>query len=125
LKRQSRLLLDKAHHAIHAAEILIREGEVEFAVGRAYYAMFYAVSALLAENDLGSTKHSGVHALFGEYFAKPGRIDPKFHRFLLDGFDRRLQADYSFEAVITTEEVIAMVDQARELLAHAEKLLPA
>lgn len=123
MKRQSQLLLDKAHHALHAAEVLLREKEMEFAAGRAYYAMFYTASALLAENGMGSTKHSGVHALFGEHFAKPGRIDPKFHRLLLDGFDRRLQADYNFEAVIATEEVTAMIDGAREFLAHSEKLL--
>ena len=67
MKEQSWRLLDKAHHAIHAAEVLIREGETECAAGRAYYAMFYTASALLAEDGLGSTKHSGVYALFGEY----------------------------------------------------------
>ena len=122
MKEQSQLLFAKARRAIHAAEILVRGGEADSAAGRAYYAMFYTASALLAENDLESTKHSGVHALFGEHFAKPGRIDPKFHRFLLDAFDRRLQADYSFEAVITGEEVIAMIEHAREFLAHAEDL---
>jgi uncharacterized protein (UPF0332 family) len=68
-------------------------------------------------------KHSGVHALFGKHFAKPGRIDSRFHRFLLDAFDRRLQAGYGFEAVITSEEVNLMIDQAREFLAHAQDLL--
>jgi uncharacterized protein (UPF0332 family) len=38
-------------------------------------------------------------------------------------FDWRLQADYGFEALITTEEVTAMIDQAREFLAHIEKFL--
>jgi uncharacterized protein (UPF0332 family) len=85
--------------------------------------MFYVASALLAENGLGSAKHSGVHALFGKFFAKPGRIDPQFHRFLLDAFDRRLQAEYGFEAVITAEEVNLMINQARDFLSHAERLL--
>lgn len=67
-------LLQKGRHAIRAAEILFREQETDFAAGRAYYAMFYIASALLAENDLRSGKHSGVHALFGEHFAKSGRI---------------------------------------------------
>ena len=122
LKKQVSLLLSKAHHAIRAADILIREGEIEGAAGRAYYAMFYVASALLAQNGLGSAKHSGIHALFGEYFAKPGHVDPKFHRFLLNGFDLRLQADYNFEAVITIEEAATMLDQAREFLAHIEKM---
>ena len=67
--------------------------------------MFYIASALLAEDGLGSGRHSGVHALFGERFAKPGRTDREFHRFLLDAFDRRIQADYGFEAQISPEEV--------------------
>jgi uncharacterized protein (UPF0332 family) len=123
LKEQSRRFLEKARHAIHAAEILLREDESDSAAGRAYYAMFYIASALLAEIGLESTKHSGVHALFGEHFAKPGRIHAKFHRFLLDAFDRRIQADYGFEGPISREEVVTMIDQAREFLAQAEPLL--
>jgi uncharacterized protein (UPF0332 family) len=75
--------------------------------------MFYTASALLAEHGLESTKHSGVHALFGQHLVKPGRISPKFHRFLLDAFDRRIQADYGFEALISAKEVASMVEQAR------------
>ena len=103
MKEQTRRLLDKALRAIHAPEVLLRESETDFAAGRAHYAMFYTASALLVEVGLNSTKHSGVHSLFGERFAKTGRIDPKFHRFMLDAFDRRLQADYGFEAAITGE----------------------
>lgn len=125
MKEQSRLLLEKARRAIRAAEILTREDETDFAAGRAYYAMFYVASALLAEHGFRATKHPGVHALFGEHFAKPGRIDPKFHRFLLDAFDRRLHADYGFETVIAGEEVIMTIDQAREFLTQVENLLPA
>ncbi len=118
-------LLQKGRHAIRAAEILFREQETDFAAGRAYYAMFYIASALLAENDLRSGKHSGVHALFGEHFAKSGRVNSKFHRFLLDAFDRRIQADYGFDALISREEVAIMLDQAREFLAEAERILGA
>ena len=113
MTEHSRRLLEKARHAIRAAEILFREDESDSAAGRAYYAMFYTASALLAENSLHLAKHSGVHALFGEHFARPGRINPKFHRFILDAFDRRIQADYGFQAVISREEVATMIEQAR------------
>lgn len=124
MKEHTRNLLDKAHHAIHAAEILLREGEMDSAAGRAYYAMFYVASALLAEHGLRASKHSGVHALFGEHFVKSGRIDAKFHRFLLDAFDRRLHADYSFETAITEAEVITMIAETREFMARVQSLLP-
>lgn len=67
--------------------------------------MFYIAEALLAEKGLRSRKHGGVQAMFGEYFARTGRIDAKFHRFLLDAFDRGLQADYGFDAVIGHDEI--------------------
>ncbi len=116
-------LLEKARRAIQAAATLLQHGDTDFAAGRAYYAMFYTAEALLNEKGLCSQKHGGVHALFGEHFTKTGLVNAKFHRFLLDAFDRRLQADYAFEAVITREEVTAMIEQAREFLAEAQKFL--
>jgi uncharacterized protein (UPF0332 family) len=116
-------LLEKARRAIHAAETLLQHEDVDFAAGRAYYAMFYAAEALLSQKGLHSRKHGGVHALFAQEFIKPGLMDAKFHRFLLDAFDRRLQADYAFDAVLDMEEVTRMIEQAREFVEVAEKLL--
>ena len=85
--------------------------------------MFYTAEALLSEKGLRFRKHGGVHALFGEHFIKTGLTDAKFHRFLLDAFDRRLQADYGFDTVIGKEEVNEMIAQAREFLDEAERFL--
>lgn len=116
-------LLEKARSAILATTTLLEHGDVDFAAGRAYYAMFYIAEALLSEKGFRSYKHSGVHALFGEHFTKTGLMNGKFHRLLLDAFDRRLQADYGLEAIITEEEVTEMIEQAREFLVQAEKFL--
>jgi uncharacterized protein (UPF0332 family) len=115
--------LEKARRSIAAAEVLRHQGHADFAAGRAYYAMFYTAEAMLAERGLGSRKHGGVHALFGEHFTKTRLLDPKFHRFLLDAFDRRLQADYGFDAVISPVEVDRMIEQAREFINEAELIL--
>lgn len=123
LNADTRKLLEKARRATRAAEILLQHEHLDFAAGRAYYAMFYTVEALLSEKGLHSRKHGGVHALFGEHFIKTELMDAKFHRFLLDAFDRRLQGEYGLDAVLSTEEVIAMIEQAREFLKEAEKLL--
>ena len=125
MKEPSRKLLDKASRSIHAAEVLLAASEVDFAAGRAYYAMFYTAEALLYERDLRSRKHSGVHSLFGEHFAKPGLIDPKYHRWLVTASNRRLLGDYGFEATITEKEVRATIQQAREFLNEARRLLEA
>jgi uncharacterized protein (UPF0332 family) len=118
-------LLEKAGRAIRAAEVLLGKGDAEFAAGRAYYAMFYVAEALLNERDLRFQKHGGVHGAFGEHFARSGMIDAKFHRWLLEAFDRRIQADYGLDAVVTTEEADRMVEQAREFLLEGRRFLDA
>jgi uncharacterized protein (UPF0332 family) len=80
VKEASEKLMVKASRAIRAAEVLLREGDLDFAAGRAYYAMFYVAEALLYEKELQFRKHSGVHSAFGEHFAKTGLLDAKFHR---------------------------------------------
>ena len=47
MKEATQQLLDKAARAIHAAETLLQAGDVEFATGRTYYAMFYVAETLL------------------------------------------------------------------------------
>lgn len=123
MKRETQQLLDKAHRALGAAKTLLDHGDADFAAGRAYYSMFYVAEALLHEKDLRSRKHSGVIALFGENFAKTGTMDVKFHRWLLDAFDKRILADYGIEAVLTREDGAQMIVQAREFLGAARRLL--
>jgi uncharacterized protein (UPF0332 family) len=40
-------------------------------MNRLYYAMFYAVLALLQEKEMGTSKHSGAIALFDREFVVP------------------------------------------------------
>ena len=123
MKEETEKLLQKASRAVQAAQILLKEGAVDFAAGRAYYAMFYVAEALLSEKGLRFRKHGGVHAAFGEQFAKSGLLDPKFHRWLLDAFDKRIQGDYGTEASVTSEDVTQMIEQAREFLQEAPRYL--
>jgi uncharacterized protein (UPF0332 family) len=123
MKEQTRKLLVKAERAIGAADTLLRAGDADFAAGRTYYAMFYVAEALLHEMGLRFRKHGRVHGAFGKHFAATGRLDPKFHRWLLDAFDTRLQADYGVEVTTTAEDAATMITQARELLEAARRYL--
>jgi uncharacterized protein (UPF0332 family) len=125
VKQKTGQLLDKAERAIKAAETLLAEGDADFAAGRAYYAMFYVAEALLNERGLGFSKHSAVHASFGEQFAKTGQLDSKFHRWLIDAFDKRLEGDYGTEIKVLPEDVTAIISQAREFLHSARRHLGA
>ncbi|MBN2466324.1 HEPN domain-containing protein [candidate division WOR-3 bacterium] len=123
MKAETARLLDKAQHAIRAAEILLDADERDFAAGRAYYAMFYVAEALLVERGKRFRKHSAVHAAYGDQFGKSGILEPKYHRWLLDAFDRRIVSDYDTTGEISPHEVREMINRAKEFLAQAAGFL--
>jgi uncharacterized protein (UPF0332 family) len=120
---EARKLLDKAAHALNAADLLLEGEEVDFAAGRAYYAMFYTAQALLLAAGLSFARHTAVHAGYGQEFAKTGSMDPKFHRWLLDAYDQRIRADYATGGSLEPEDVHEIMAQAREFLHAAHRFL--
>ena len=90
-----RKLLDKADHALEVAEELKRKNYHSDAASKVYYAMFYAAQALLKSEEIDVKKHSAVESSIGYYFAKPGRLDPKYHKMLINARKIREIADFS------------------------------
>ena len=97
-------LIEQANESLSAAKLLYREGYYGFAAARAYYTMFYIAEAFLLGKDLAFSKHSGVHAAFGEHFSKTGIVPPEFHRYLIRGMEIRHIGDYSMGKNISPEE---------------------
>ena len=109
-------LLRKAEHSIEAAKVMRQNGYFDFAVSRAYYAMFYLAEAFLLEKGLAFSKHSAVHAAFGEHFVRAGILPAELHRALIHGMEARLTGDYD-----STKEV--SMDEAEEQIANAEQFM--
>jgi len=105
---ESRLYFDYARRDLQAAESNLELGFYHITISRAYYAMFYAASALLASRGITRSKHSGVLSAFGEYFVKTGLIEPEYAKMLGHAFDSRLDSDYdlTYTAEMATAEDI-------------------
>jgi uncharacterized protein (UPF0332 family) len=120
---QAALLL-KARKSLRGAHVLAdQEFLYDFAVSRAYYAMFYVAEAFLLEDGLAFSKHSAVIAAFGERFAKTGRVPVEFHRYLLDGEDRRNMGDYGLGLELSRADADEQIARAEQFLDLAERLL--
>jgi uncharacterized protein (UPF0332 family) len=124
MREYARKLLDKALDTIEAAEVLTNMGKAEIAAGRAYYAMFYVAEALLFNQfDLKLNRHGQVIAAYGKHFAKTKELDPKYHRWLRDGFEKRISGDYGVDTGIEEDVATDMINQAREFLEVSQKYL--
>ncbi len=124
MKEYTSKLLDKALDAIEAAEGLTNMGKAEFAAGRAYYAMFYIAEALLYNQfDLKLNQHGQVIAAYGKHFAKTKELNPKYHRWLRDGFEKRIFGDYGVDTGIEEDTAAEMINQARDFLLDARRYI--
>jgi uncharacterized protein (UPF0332 family) len=92
MKEVTEKTLLKASRALRAMEVFLREGDADFAVRGAYDAMFFTAEALRKETGLRSQQHNGGYAGFGEPFVRSGLLESKFHRWLLDAFDKRVMS---------------------------------
>ena len=117
------MLINKAEHALEVAEELIENGYSSDAASKVYYSMFYAAQALLKSEDINVIKHSAVESAFGYYFVKPGRIDPKFHRMLIDARKVREIADYDIYEEIVEPVASLKVEEGKMFLAYIKDFL--
>lgn len=116
-------LIEKAEHALEVAEKLMNDGYASDAASKVYYSMFYAAQALLRSEDIDVIKHSAVESSLGYYFAKTGRLDPKYHRMLIDARKIREIADYDIQEEIVETVASLKVEEGKEFLSIIKKLL--
>jgi uncharacterized protein (UPF0332 family) len=123
VKETTQQLFARAADSIEAADILLTNGKIDIAAGRAYYAMFYIAEALLNEKGFKFGKHGNVIAAYGQHFAKTKQLDPKYHRWLLTSFDQRQIGDYALDPNVEKNVVVQMIFQAQEFLQAAKSYL--
>ena len=115
--------VEQAHETLKESQILFGEKALRGTVNRAYYAMFYALLALLATKRLGTSKHSGAISLFDREFVKNGLLPKELSKFLHIAFDRRQNSDYG--EMITIDQNIAKetINNAEIFISEVEKYL--
>ncbi len=115
-------LLVKATRSLRSARNLLEDGDLDFAISRAYYAMFYAAEAALLSRDVRRSKYGAVIAAFGATFVATGLIDRRHHSALHAAFLDRSESDYGklFPARESVERRLAeageFVEAVRALL---------
>jgi uncharacterized protein (UPF0332 family) len=102
---------NKARDSLRSAHRELAANAYTFAINRAYYALFYAVSALLFEQGRQFSKHSGVRAAFNRDIIRPGRLSREHGDLYNQLFRDRQEGDYveftEFDAPYVREKIEA------------------
>ena len=120
----ARYRIKQAEESLEEARFLFEGGKSpRSVVNRAYYAMFYAVLALLIYEQYSSSKHAGVISYFNRRFIKEEVFDAELGRSLNKAFELRQRADYREYAEVTLEEVAPYIEKAESFVQAAKDYL--
>lgn len=123
-KREAvRLLMEKADDALRAAQ---RERELSppTAVNRAYYAYFYAASAVLIAEGRKFVKHAGTRNAVHEFLVHKGRLPAEIGKQYDKLMTTRHEADYETTILWTPDDARKAVATAEQIVTALRILLP-
>ena len=123
MKEEAKSHLQRAERFLEEARYLAAGKYWGAVVNRTYYAMFHAATAVLLEDGIERSSHKALISAFGEEVAKKGRLDAKYHRFLIDAFEWRSESDYFADPGETEEEATESIHRAEELLTACRGLV--
>ena len=115
--------LEQADESLEAARTLLVKKLIRPSINRAYYAMFYAVLALLAQGKKETSKHSGAIAIFDRDFVKQGIFKKNYSRWLHDAFDLRQRSDYAAEYHASPEDAKITLKNAETFVNAVKNVL--
>ncbi len=113
--------IESARKTFEAAKVLSENGFWNSAVNRLYYAVFYAVNALLVLNEIQTKSHSATKSQFSLHFVKTGRFDKKYGRLLSELFDWRQKGDYENMFDYNSDLVEPLFEPAVEMIELIEE----
>jgi len=114
---------ERALESLKAAHRELEAGAYSFAINRAYYALFYAVSALLLDEGRRFGKHSGVRSAFNRDVIKPGRLSEEHGKLYNQLFRDRQEGDYIEFTKFDAQYVQEKIDVCETFLAALRPLI--
>jgi uncharacterized protein (UPF0332 family) len=115
--------LHRAKNTFEEAKDLLNLQHWHGASNRLYYACYYAVMALLAQNGHLSHTHNGAFSLFGKYFVTTGIICKEYNKLYRNLFDLRQNGDYSDWISIEEDDILPLLAPAKQFIETIEKLI--
>ena len=115
--------LDRAVQSLRAARELAAKGFYDFAASRAYYAAFYAATALLLKEGMTFRKHSGVLTAIHQHFVKTGKLSKESGKALNWLFEVRGVGDYGGIAHVSEPEAERAIEEAENFIQAVKALI--
>ena len=108
--------LDLALNCLNTAKVNRDIGDYRAAANRSYYAIFHAMRAVLALDEVDMSKHSGIMAEFRRRYLKTEILDRKLSATISQAFEVRNASDYDDFYIVSREDVDLQIDKAIQFI---------
>lgn len=112
--------LSSAKERLESARLLLDAGQYKDSIGRSYYAIFTAVRAVLARDQVDFSKHAGVIAYFQREYIKSAIFDIKYSKILQWAFQIRNNCDYDDFFIVSKEDATEQYKNAVDMVQAIE-----
>ena len=116
--------LEKAKETLHTAKVVFKEvKDYTSANNRAYYAIFYAIRAVLALEQKDFKRHKDVVAYFNQNYINKEIFPKMIGRKIAQAQKIREDSDYDDEYEPSYEKTQQQINTAEELIKYVEKYI--
>jgi uncharacterized protein (UPF0332 family) len=122
-KDNFRLYMENAREMLEVAKLNLGSDYYGSACNRAYYAIFYAASALLFAKNMSFGKHSAVISAYRQNFIKTGEFDVKWSDIYQRVMSHRQTGDYDINTRVEKEQAAGDVMDAQAFVEEVEQWL--
>lgn len=120
----ARYRLEKAKETLHTAEMVFKEvKDYTSANNRAYYAIFYAIRAILALEQKDFKRHKDVVAYFNQNYINKEIFPKMIGRKIAQAQKIREDSDYDDEYEPSYEKTEQQINTAKELIKYVEEYI--
>ena len=115
--------LEQSKENLEEAEALFNINKFKGANNRAYYAIFHAIKAILAIEQVYFKKHSSVIAYFNKTYISTNVFSRDLGKRISEARFYREKSDYIDFYIVTKEESQEQIETAKMMIEMAEKYI--
>ncbi len=115
--------LNRALEELDTANLLIKNDKLRAANNRAYYSIYYAITAILCLEPIAFKKHKDTLAYFNKNYVHTGKFPGEMGRNVQKAAKIRHASDYDEFYIASREETEKQLETAKKLIQLVENFL--
>lgn len=115
--------MERAYQALEEARSTVKNGFLNLAANRLYYALYYAASALLISKGIPTKTHAGIMTQFHLHLVKTGIVSIDDGKLFRTMYNLRQESDYEDFIEVHIEDIDELMPKVVDLVEKLKNLI--